>query len=130
MPDPIETLSRFTPEAATLQRDELFFAAGRASAPKRTWLFVLAGLLTLTQTATLIGWRTRPATPNTPVEVVPTPAATPTPTVSEPSEFEPHSLARARQLLQQTGDWAIETSVSEHTTPEHKPLAVGSKIWE
>ncbi len=44
-----ERLSRFTPDAAGLDRDALLFAAGRASArPNRRWL-ALCGTLAATQ---------------------------------------------------------------------------------
>jgi len=45
MSEPIERLSRFTPDAGGLDRDGLLFAAGRASArPNRRWHAVCATL--------------------------------------------------------------------------------------
>jgi hypothetical protein len=53
MSEPIERLSRFTPDAAGLDRDALLFKAGRASArPNRRWQAVCATLMT-TQLLTL-----------------------------------------------------------------------------
>src|SRR5262245_39161074 len=66
MSDPvIDKLARFTP-ADRLDRDDLLFRAGRASAPgRRTWM-VLAGILVVSQIVTLSVWFTQPGT----VEVV------------------------------------------------------------
>jgi hypothetical protein len=51
-----ERLSRFTPDVSTLNRDELLFAAGRASAPPaRRWQLCASGLA-LTQIAMLLLW--------------------------------------------------------------------------
>ena len=55
MPDPLtDRLGRFTPEAGSIDRDAILFAAGRASVrPQRNWK-ALAGLLALTQALTLL----------------------------------------------------------------------------
>jgi hypothetical protein len=69
--DPMsERLSRFTPNPAGLDRDAILFAAGRQSARGiRIWP-VVAGLLVVSQIATLIAlW------PNSTAPVVPTPSA-------------------------------------------------------
>src|SRR5437870_974192 len=51
-----ERLSRFTPDAAGLDRDGLLFAAGRASArPNRRWL-AMCGALAACQALTLGVW--------------------------------------------------------------------------
>jgi hypothetical protein len=59
MSDVIDRLARFTP-ADRLDRDEMLFRAGRASAPSRRPWVVLAAFLAATQVATLIVWSTRP----------------------------------------------------------------------
>ncbi|HVK15316.1 MAG TPA: hypothetical protein VM533_00110 [Fimbriiglobus sp.] len=52
-PDPlIDALARFTP-ATRLDRDEVLFQAGRASAPKARWWKCATALLLVTQAATL-----------------------------------------------------------------------------
>jgi hypothetical protein len=63
MSDPLaERLSRFTPDAAGMDRDGLLFAAGRASAQtSRRWQLI-AGLLAATQLLTLVALLFRPAT--------------------------------------------------------------------
>ncbi|WP_088251769.1 hypothetical protein [Fimbriiglobus ruber] len=59
-PDPVANhLARFTPTSTGIDRDALLFAAGRASArPARGWRSwrTVAGLLALSQTATLAAW--------------------------------------------------------------------------
>jgi hypothetical protein len=74
-----DRLSRFTPNAPSLGRDAILFAAGRRSArASSTWKAAVA-LLAASQTITLIAlWPTRPTTV---VPVVSPPALTP---VSEP----------------------------------------------
>jgi hypothetical protein len=60
MSDPvIDKLARFTP-TDRLDRDDLLFRAGRASAPDRRGWIALAGLLAVTQVATLAFWFTHP----------------------------------------------------------------------
>ncbi len=50
----LERLSRFTPDAGSLDRDALLFAAGRASArPNRRWM-TLTSLLAATQMFSLV----------------------------------------------------------------------------
>ena len=50
----LERLSRFSPDAGALDRDELLFAAGRRSArPNRGWKALAAGLAT-TQALSLV----------------------------------------------------------------------------
>ena len=50
----LERLSRFTPDAGGLNRDELLYAAGRSSArPNRGWM-TLASLLAATQALSLV----------------------------------------------------------------------------
>ena len=81
MSEPIERLSRFTPDAAGLDRDALLFKAGRASArPNRRWQAICATLMT-TQLLTLglVFW------PRSAV-VLPERGAMPMPVVEAPRE--------------------------------------------
>lgn len=72
MSEPLaEHLSRFTPDATSLDRDALLFAAGRASVrANRKWQ-TLAGVLALSQVLTLVClWpRTPPAQTSAPIVV-------------------------------------------------------------
>jgi hypothetical protein len=92
MSEPIaERLSRFTPEAAGLDRDALLFAAGRAAARPSRWWVAAACLLALSQGVTLIClW------PRQPVPVSSAPAAPTTPAV-QPSPADPPSTAEDPQ---------------------------------
>jgi len=85
-PDPLaERLGRFTPNAGGLDRDALLYAAGRASAHS-SWVWpALAGLLGISQVATLTLLLTRPT--NTPFA----PLAAPT-TQHEPDMIVPNPL--------------------------------------
>lgn len=49
----VRKLSQFTPSMAGVNRDDLLFAAGRASAPRSGKWMVLAGILGASQTLTL-----------------------------------------------------------------------------
>jgi hypothetical protein len=67
----IEQLKQLTPDGAGLDRDELLFAAGRASArPPRRWQ-ALAGLLAACQLATLLWLRPGTTPPPPPSEPPP-----------------------------------------------------------
>ena len=95
MSDPLaERLSRFTPDAAGMDRVGLLFAAGRASAQtSRRWQLI-AGLLAATQLHTLVALLLRPATaPSDPGQKV---------VVEAPPRFAPEYLPSAalnRELL-------------------------------
>ena len=83
--DVIETLTAFTP--AKVNRDEMLFAAGKASArTPRIWKIAVVALL-LSQSLTLLGWLTWPRTITVDVPVV-TPIETPR-ELSHPTESEP-----------------------------------------
>lgn len=76
--DVIATLQAFTP--ATVNRDEMLFAAGKAAArTPRFWKIAVAALL-LSQSLTLVGWLTWPRT-----VTVETPVVAPIETPREPS---------------------------------------------
>ena len=83
--DVIETLQAFTP--ATVNRDEMLFAAGKASArTPRFWKIAVAALL-LSQSLTLLGWLAWPRAVTVEVQVV-VPIETPR-EPSRPTESEP-----------------------------------------
>lgn len=63
----VEKLSRFSPDASGLDRDALLFQAGRASAPPRRFWPAVAGILALSQAATLLYFLTRNPDPSAPV---------------------------------------------------------------
>ena len=83
----LERLSRFTPDAGTLDRDALLFAAGRGSArPNRGWI-TLATLLASTQALSLVFLWPHP-TPlagglTGPIAAVPVQSSAPGPAPSE-----------------------------------------------
>ncbi|HET6572683.1 MAG TPA: hypothetical protein VFG68_03700 [Fimbriiglobus sp.] len=87
-PDPLtDALARFTP-TARLDRDEVLFRAGRASAPNGRWWKRAAALLVVTQAATLAVWL-RPAAERSPVPVPVVPSALELP--PEPAPLPPDS---------------------------------------
>jgi hypothetical protein len=75
----LERMSRFTPDAGSVDRDALLFATGRASArPNRGWI-TLAGALAASQALSLVLlWpHPSPPGPGSPVQVANAPTATP-----------------------------------------------------
>jgi hypothetical protein len=95
IPDPLTKLATFTAPAPN--RDELLFAAGKASARVGRWWKLATGLLAVAQAVTLAAWLwpTGETTPTpilpTPTPVVPVPPATPEPYPEEPTPLDPHS---------------------------------------
>jgi hypothetical protein len=91
----LERMSRFTPDAGSVNRDALLFATGRASArPNRGWI-ALAGALAATQALSLVMlWpQHSPLSPGSPVQVANTvPVAAEPPALPDPSSL----LARHR----------------------------------
>jgi hypothetical protein len=89
-PDPLaECLARFTPDATGLDRADLFFQAGRASVRGRTLWPAAAGLLLVTQVATIGFLLSRePPTLITPAAEVAEPTTAPPPPI-EPSSPDP-----------------------------------------
>jgi hypothetical protein len=76
--DPITPLSKLTPAAPN--RDELLFAAGRATARPNRWWKLAVGALAVSQVATLTVWlwpRAEPVAVPAPVPVLPAPAVSP-----------------------------------------------------
>ncbi|MFL5245010.1 MAG: hypothetical protein ACJ8FY_23155 [Gemmataceae bacterium] len=102
MSEPIlERLSRFTPEAGSLDRDGLLYTAGQRSArPNRPWI-ALAAALAATQMLTLALWWERPAPSAAalPLNAAPAPAQTSPSEPSSPDSSDSPGLWSARRNL-------------------------------
>ena len=102
MSNDVERLRKFTPAAGRLDRDEVLFRAGRASARTPRGWKVSCGVLAVSQAATLgLWWGTRPTPPVPPMPpavVVPDAVPAPLPAPSGPAPVvEPSSyLALSR----------------------------------
>ena len=120
MPGRIEDgLSRFTPSLGGLNRDELLFAAGRASArPDRKWP-TLAALLALSQALTLALLCT--GTPTLP-RAEPTPPPVPSDTVPVVSPI-------ARDWRSALDEPPVVVMPTEDLVPDEPPLHVYS-AWD
>jgi hypothetical protein len=123
MSEPLaERLSRFTPNAAGLDRDALLFAAGRASVrPNRHWK-ILAAVLAASQLLTLVSlW------PHTPTSSPPAPSLM-APTDSSPlaaSEPDPSGDAQTVDLYDRLLSRDLERPApinSESLVPPEPPL--------
>lgn len=92
MTDPISALGQLTPVGPN--RDDLLFAAGRASARPSRWWKAVAGFLAVTQAITLavLLWP-QPVPPTIAIPVPPavTPEPPTEPVPAPPSEPDPHS---------------------------------------
>src|SRR5262245_44798603 len=103
--DPLSAkLAGFSPAPAALDRDAIFYEAGRAAArPRRVWPAV-ASLLAVTQAVTLVCWlglpRSAPVTPGL-AKDMPPPA--PAPKVDEPVRPANPWLVE-RQILERGGE--------------------------
>jgi hypothetical protein len=97
-----ETLGRFTLDTIGFDRDALLFQAGQASVhPRRLWP-MLAGLLAMSQAATLLFFLTRSPEQATPPIVAVPGNESPSPVVeprSTPSPDDRQQLAYRRALL-------------------------------
>lgn len=118
MSEPLaEHLSRFTPDAAGLDRDALLIAAGRASVrPNRGWP-ALAGVLAASQLLTLaILWpRTPPPSPPSAPPLVASDSSRPdTPPVPE-LEPDPSEWRVLRQHM-------YDTDFAQPTPPSDEPM--------
>jgi hypothetical protein len=121
--DPVaRTLARFTP-AAGLDRDEVLFRAGRASAPKGRWWKRATALLLVTQAATLVALM-RPGTE--PVVVPPpapgSPASEPSPDAPDP--FPPGSYGALTRAAARNG--LPPSAPAPDTSPGGSPLSIAS----
>lgn len=126
MSEPLaERLSRFTPNAAELDRDALLFAAGRASVRlSRFWPALAAGLAVAQLLTVICLWpRTAPPSPgpsaapfaaSEPLRVEPLPARS--------SEVDPSALRALRQRMQEADlDYPVSPS-DEPMAPPGPPL--------
>jgi hypothetical protein len=125
-PDPLtDALARFTPTAG-LDRDELLFRAGRASARTgRLWKGAVA-LLLATNTATLAVWYSMPSRQVVVIETGPTPIpaepAEPLPTEAESQA--PSWTVTARR----TGELPPRPEGTDVRLIESKPLTIRSGL--
>lgn len=132
-----EKLARFTPDASALDRDELMFAAGRASVRAGRFWRWLAGLLAASQAVTLTLLLTERPTPSSPAASRPVAAAPVEPKREEaerpdPSPPERNSLISQRRLLRddlETGYRPI-TSATPMTDPKVIFTAHSKPNWE
>jgi hypothetical protein len=111
-----DILSRFTPDGASLDRDTLLLAAGRASArPNRRWQ-VLAGALAVCQLLTLMGlW---PKTPTARIEPPPV-AVRPSEQPAPPPARDPSELGMlSERLLASDGNWVPPAEEGPMIAPE------------
>ena len=118
--DVIGKLTRFSPTSPGLDRDELLFRAGRASARSSWGWKVLAGVLAVTQVGTAVAWLLQPH---------PTPAVIAPPTVApvapepepEPSEPAPRNsyliLSRIDPDQPYRAAWIDSTTSPKPTRP-------------
>ncbi len=124
MTDPISALSKFTP--AGPHRDDLLFAAGRASVrPSRWWKWATA-FLAVTQAVTITArlWpNAEPAAvPISPPVVVPDPEP-----VAPPSPPEPYSYLA---LLHRDGDPEPRERFAPGPDRPTRPLTAGSRQFD
>jgi hypothetical protein len=109
----LERLSRFTPDAGTLERDALLFAAGRRSArPNRGWI-ALATALAGTQALSLaLLWP----------HATPPAGGLPESVTALPSSPAPSESATA-QALDSPGLWSVRHSLLESDSEDRSPSA-------
>src|SRR6516162_1781154 len=93
----LERLSRFTPDAGSVNRDTLLFETGRASArPNRGWIALAAALAATQALSLVLLWpHTSPPGAGSPRQVAGAPSVTP-----EPSELPNSDALLARQSLE------------------------------
>lgn len=131
MTDPIAKLETFTLPAPN--RDELLFAAGRASARVGRWWKALTGLLAVTQTVTLgvLFWPTGEAPPPRPPAVGPSvvtpvqPAETEPPVPVSPPDPSSYLAMRYRDGFPESPE-----RVAAGPTRQSPPLTAGSWRFE
>jgi hypothetical protein len=123
MPEPIiERLSKFTPDGAGLDRDALFFNAGRASVrPRRVWM-VTAGALAACQVLTLALMWPRSA-PRGPQELEFSSPQIVNPTSPAPDSSELRTL---NALLASKNDDLPSTLPCNNLVPGEPPLTANS----
>ncbi len=105
-PDPLtDALVRFTP-TARLDRDEILFRAGRASAGRARGWKIATGLLAISQALMLIGWLSLDRSPPTPHPVSPplsVPAEADGPPPPPPEPYDPQSYIALARNWEQDG---------------------------
>jgi hypothetical protein len=114
----LETLSRFTPNAAGLDRDSLLYAAGRASVrPNRAWI-ALTSVLASTQLLSLFVLWPR-SQPNSVLSQVAGPvAAAPAPRPGIAPRAGEASVSPARRYLRRS----LQEPVSAYRPPDNLAL--------
>ncbi len=121
--DVIDALAAFTPDAGRLDRDDLLFRAGRASARPNRWWQRLAAALAVSQAATLVALAPRP-TPVPPVAPdrrdAPRPAAAPFPPPPVDSDPSPDPVPGSYA--------ALRDSVATGRLPPVPPAADGLHV--
>jgi hypothetical protein len=118
--DVINTLARFTP-AAGLNRDELLFRAGRASAPSARWWKRATAALAVAQAVTLALWLRPPE---------PQPVAAPPAVVPAPPDVEPMPPLPPSSYLVLSHAWESDNALPVPAAPASserpaKPLTAG-----
>jgi hypothetical protein len=102
----LERLSRFTPDAGSVDRDALLFATGRASArPNRRWIALAAALATTQVLSLVLLWpHATPPSAGSPIQVAGAPSVSP-----EPSPLPNSGALLARRSLESEAEDRPET---------------------
>lgn len=126
--DPLaEKLGRFTPDTTGLDRDALLFQAGQASVPARRLWPALAGLLALSQIATLVFFLTRSPEQLPPVVVVqPLIPEQKIEVPSAPGSMEPREWTYRRAWISGNIDDLPKQPTIEHAVAPERTLTVRS----
>ena len=117
----MQTLAQFTPQPAGFDRDTLLFNAGRASVPRRRWLFAVVSLLLLSQATTLVCLWPSTSAPHPP-SMTPLPTVEPFPPASP---LPPDAMAALWQQVDERGDLR-PLVLSDNPRPDQVPLNVRS----
>lgn len=122
----VKKLRRFTPDPVGLDRDALLFQAGRASVRPQRWWPALAGLLALSQTATLLHFLTRSPEPSSSIIVEPkheSPASSLEP-IESPASEEPRQWTYRRATMNADVDDLPKQQPIENAIASGRPLGV------
>ncbi|MFO0848724.1 MAG: hypothetical protein U0871_09240 [Gemmataceae bacterium] len=122
--DVIRKLAGFTPAPPAVDRDELLFQAGRASAPSPRWWRRATAALLVTQAVTLGAWLAGPSrTPTAvPTDIAPAPAPAMAPEPAAPTSYLvlSHNWETVRRP-------AGPDDGTEHGLPPDDPLTAGDR---